>query len=74
LSYYWPPFKLLELGYPTEVSGSASTVYNGIFKEGIYPESGPVSSSLKFTYEQKNGKKLELYWMDGGITPKDLLS
>jgi predicted dehydrogenase len=28
-----PPFKLLELGYPTEVSGSASTVYNGIFKE-----------------------------------------
>lgn len=65
-----PPFKLLELGYPTEVSGSASTVYNGIFKEGIYPESGPVSSSLKFTYEQKNGKKLELYWMDGGITPE----
>ena len=32
-----PPFKLLGLGYPTEVSGSASTVYSGIFKEGIYP-------------------------------------
>lgn len=65
-----PPFKLLELGYPTEVSGSASTVYNGIFIEGIYPESGPVSSSIRFRYKLKNGKDLDLYWMDGGITPE----
>src|SRR5882724_2750719 len=65
-----PPFKLLELGYPTEISGSASTVYNGIFKEGIYPESGPVSSSIKFKFKQKNGKDLDLFWMDGGITPE----
>ena len=43
-----PPFKLLELGYPTEVSCSASTVYKGIFDEALYPESGPVSSSIKF--------------------------
>lgn len=65
-----PPFKLLELGYPTEVSGSASTVYDGIFSEAQYPESGPVSSSLKFSYQLKNGKNLDLYWMDGGITPE----
>jgi predicted dehydrogenase len=65
-----PPFKLLGLGYPTEISGSASTVYNGIFKEGIYPESGPVSSSIKFKFKQKSGKDLELIWMDGGITPE----
>jgi Oxidoreductase family, NAD-binding Rossmann fold/Oxidoreductase family, C-terminal alpha/beta domain len=65
-----PPFKLLSLGYPTEVSGSASTVYNGIFKEGLYPESGPVSSSIRFRYKLKNGKDLDLYWMDGGITPE----
>jgi len=64
-----PPFKLLELGYPTEISGSASTVYNGIFKEGIYPESGPVSSSIRFTFKLKSGRDLELHWMDGGITP-----
>lgn len=64
-----PPFKLLGLGYPTDVSGSASTVYNGIFKEGIYPESGPVSSSIKFKFKQRSGKDLDLYWMDGGITP-----
>jgi len=67
-----PAFKLLGLGYPTEVSGSASTVYQGIFKEGIYPESGPVSSSLKFKFKQQNGRDLDLYWMDGGITPERL--
>lgn len=69
-----PPFKLLNLGYPTEVSGSASTVYDGIFSEGIYPESGPVSSSIKFKYNLENGKTLDLYWMDGGITPERINS
>ncbi|MCE1199998.1 MAG: Gfo/Idh/MocA family oxidoreductase [Marinilabiliales bacterium] len=65
-----PPFKLLELGYPTEVSGSASTNYDGIFSEAIYPESGPLSCSIKFSYTRQNGEKLDLYWMDGGITPE----
>ncbi len=65
-----PPFKLLDLGYPTEVTCSASTVYNGIFKEAQYPESGPVASSIRFKYHQKNGRDLNLYWMDGGITPE----
>jgi predicted dehydrogenase len=65
-----PPFKLLGLGYPYEVSGSASTVYDGIFSEGFFPESGPVSSSIRFRYKMKNGKDLSLYWMDGGITPE----
>ena len=65
-----PPFKLLELGYPTEVSGSASTIYDGIFSEARFPESGPVSSSIKFKYTLKNGKSLDLYWMDGGIAPE----
>ncbi len=51
-------------------SCSASTVYNGIFNEGLYPDSGPVSSSIRFRYKLKNGKDLDLYWMDGGITPE----
>ncbi len=57
------------MGYPTEITGSASTVYSGIFKEGIYPESIPLSSSLKFKFKEGNGKNIELYWMDGGIVP-----
>jgi predicted dehydrogenase len=65
-----PPFKLLQLGYPTEISGSASTVYNGIFKEGVYPESGPVSSWVRFLFKDKSGRDVELHWMDGGITPE----
>ncbi len=65
-----PPFKLLELGYPDEVSGSASTVYDGIFSEALYPQSGPVSSSIRFSYTLKNGKPLQLYWMDGGLVPE----
>jgi hypothetical protein len=65
-----PPFKLLELGYPTNVTCSASTVYNGIFTEAEYPESGPVSSSIRFNYTLKDGRELKLYWMDGGITPE----
>ncbi len=67
-----PPFKLLQLNYPHEVSGSASTTYQGVFKESAYPESGPVASSLKYKFTLKNGKNLDLSWMDGGITPERL--
>lgn len=65
-----PVFKILDLGYPTSVHASASTVYSGIFTEAYYPESGPVSSSLNFNYQMKNGKNIKLYWLDGGIQPE----
>jgi predicted dehydrogenase len=65
-----PPFKLLDLDYPTEISCSVSSVYSGIFEEAYYPESGPVSSSIRYKFSLKNGKWLDLYWMDGGIMPE----
>ncbi|MDR1780616.1 MAG: Gfo/Idh/MocA family oxidoreductase [Tannerella sp.] len=65
-----PPFKLLELGYPSEISCSVSTVYSGIFEEAYYPDSGPVSCSIRYKFPLKNGKMLDLYWMDGGIMPE----
>lgn len=65
-----PVFKILDLGYPTSVHATASTIYSGIFKEAHYPESGPVSSSLYFNYKLKNGKPIKLIWMDGGIQPE----
>ena len=67
--HYWPAFKLLELGYPTEVTCSASTVYSGIFKEADFPESIPPSSKLCYKFKLKDGRDLKLYWMDGGIVP-----
>ena len=65
-----PVFKILDLGYPTSVHASASTIYSGVFTEAFYPESLPVSSSLSFNYELKNGKNIKLLWMDGGIQPE----
>ena len=64
-----PAFKLFDLGYPTEVTCNASTVYSGIFREAAYPESGPVSSRLRYTFRLKDGRDLQLYWMDGGFIP-----
>ena len=59
-----------DMGYPTSVHASASTIYSGIFEEAYYPESGPVSSFLTFNYKLKNGKDIKLVWMDGGIQPE----
>src|SRR5258706_2311945 len=64
-----PAFKLLELGYPTEVTCSATTVYSGIFKEANYAESIPPSSILRYKFKLNDGRDLKLYWMDGGIVP-----
>lgn len=65
-----PAFKLLGLGHPSQVSCSVSTVYSGIFREAYYPESGPVASSISFKFTQRDGKPLDLVWMDGGILPE----
>jgi predicted dehydrogenase len=65
-----PAFKLLGLGYPTEVTCNATTVYSGIFKEADFPESIPASSILRYKFVLKNGKEIRLYWMDGGMVPE----
>jgi hypothetical protein len=64
-----PSFKLLDLGYPTEVICNASTIYSGIFKEASYPRSIPVSSKIRYKFRLKDGRDLLLYWMDGGMIP-----
>ncbi|HTS44506.1 MAG TPA: Gfo/Idh/MocA family oxidoreductase, partial [Puia sp.] len=64
-----PAFKLLGLGYPTEVTCSATTLYSGIFQEADYPESIPPSSILRYTFKVKNDREIKLYWMDGGLVP-----
>lgn len=65
-----PAFKVLDLGYPTEVNASVTTLYDGEFSEGYYPKSCPVATSIHFKYNMKNGKEIKLHWMDGGIQPE----
>lgn len=65
-----PVFKVLGLGFPTEVTCSTSTIYTGNFKQGYYPDSPPVSTAAHFKYKGKNGKDIKLHWMDGGIQPE----
>jgi hypothetical protein len=42
-----------------------------MWNASIYPESCPISSSVKLKFPGKNGKPdVKLYWMDGGIVPE----
>jgi hypothetical protein len=65
-----PVFKVLGLGYPSEVTCSVSTIWDGIFHQAYLPDSGPVSSSVHFKYKDKDGRDVKLNWMDGGIQPE----
>ncbi|CAN5304655.1 Gfo/Idh/MocA family oxidoreductase [soil metagenome] len=66
-----PPFRVLGLNYPTDVTASVGSVYVDEFKRGYFPESGPPSSSVVFTFPARNGKSaVKLHWTDGGIQPE----
>jgi predicted dehydrogenase len=66
-----PPFRVLGLGYPTEVEASVGSVYVGEFKRGYFPESCPPSSHNIMTFPGKGkGKNVKFHWMDGGIQPE----
>ncbi|HRI79909.1 MAG TPA: Gfo/Idh/MocA family oxidoreductase [Cyclobacteriaceae bacterium] len=66
-----PAFSVLNLKYPIDVSASVGSVYVDEFKRGYFPESGPPSSYVIYTFPAVNGKpELKLHWMDGGIQPQ----
>jgi predicted dehydrogenase len=66
-----PPFRVLSLMYPTDVTASVGSVYVDEFKRGYFPESGPPSSYIILTFPERNGKPpVKLHWMDGGIQPQ----
>jgi predicted dehydrogenase len=65
-----PAFAVLDLGYPISAECSVATPYIENWQRGVYPDSGPVSSSITLTFKGKNGKPdVKLHWMDGGIQP-----
>ncbi|MBS1544820.1 MAG: Gfo/Idh/MocA family oxidoreductase [Bacteroidetes bacterium] len=66
-----PPFRVLGLQYPSDVTASVGSVYVDEFKRGYFPESGPPSSYIIFTFPGRDGKPpVKLHWMDGGIQPE----
>lgn len=66
-----PAFKVLGLGFPSEVECSAAELYEGMWKPAYHPESCPVASSIKFGFTGAPGKPdVSLHWMDGGIAPE----
>lgn len=65
-----PPFRVLDLGYPTSAEASVGSVYVDEFKQGYFPDSCPPSSHCILTFAGKKGKPdVKLHWMDGGIQP-----
>ncbi len=66
-----PPYRVLGLGYPSEVECSVGSVFSKDWQPDFNPESCPPSSTvqLKFAPSKKNNKEVTLVWMDGGIRP-----
>jgi predicted dehydrogenase len=66
-----PPFRVLGLGYPTDVECSVGSVYVDEFRRGYFPESCPPSSHIIMTFQGATGKpNVKFHWMDGGIQPE----
>jgi predicted dehydrogenase len=66
-----PAFKIVGLGYPSEVECSVGNVMEKMWSPSYYPESCPISSSIKLKFPGVGGKQdVNLYWMDGGLAPE----
>lgn len=66
-----PAFRVLGLGYPTEVECSVGQVFKVDWNAEYIPEGCPPSShvELKFPATAKNKSPLTMTWYDGGIRP-----
>ena len=66
-----PPFRVLQLGYPTEVECSVGQVFTKDWIPEHIPEGCPPSSTsrIKFSATKVNTAPITLNWYDGGIRP-----
>ncbi|MBG9375293.1 Gfo/Idh/MocA family oxidoreductase [Panacibacter sp. DH6] len=66
-----PAFRVLGLGYPTEVECSVGQVFVRDWQPEYIPEGCPPSShvEIKFPASAKNASPLKMVWSDGGIRP-----
>ena len=65
------PFRILGLGYPTEVETSVGAVFIKDWNPEYIPEGCPPSShvQIKFPATKKNKSAMNMIWMDGGLRP-----
>jgi predicted dehydrogenase len=65
------PFRVLGIGYPTEVETSVGQVFLKDWTPEYIPEGCPPSSvvELKFPASAKNKSAITMTWQDGGIRP-----
>ena len=66
-----PPFRVLQLGYPTEVQCSVGQVFTEDWVPEYIPEGCPPSSrvEIRFPPTSKNPVGLKMTWHDGGLRP-----
>ena len=66
-----PPYRILGLGYPTEVECSVGSVFLKDWTPEYIPEGCPPSSrvQLKFAPTKKNKSEVTMTWHDGGSRP-----
>ena len=66
-----PPYRVLGLGYPSEVEASVGSVFLKDWEPEYIPEGCPPSShvKLKFPASAKNKSEVVMTWSDGGIRP-----
>ncbi len=65
-----PPYKILGLGYPSEVECSVTNNWTGNFQLGYFPESFPTASAIHMKFPRTGKKTVALSWYDGGILPE----
>ena len=65
------PFRVLQLGYPTEVQCSVGQVFTKNWVPEHIPEGCPPSSSvqIKFPASKNNKSEVKMIWLDGGLRP-----
>jgi len=65
------PFKVLNLGYPTEVEASVGDIYKRDWNPEHVPEGCPPSSRVQIIFPKSdlNNSRVKLNWSDGGIRP-----
>lgn len=66
-----PPFRVLQLGYPTEVECSVGQVFTKDWVPEYIPEGCPPSSrtEIKFPPTVNNPVEMKMTWHDGGLRP-----